>query len=39
MSILTQEQLEEFFEEFPEMEEFYDLDTDCRYEEMRIYYN
>ena len=39
MTVLTTEQFEEFIEEFPEMEEFYDLETDCRYDEMRVYWN
>ena len=35
MTVLTEEQFEEFLEEFPEMEEFYDLETDARYDSNR----
>ena len=30
MTVLTEEQFEEFIEEFPEMEQFYDLEIDAK---------
>jgi hypothetical protein len=42
MTILTESQFQEFIEEFPEMEQFYDLSDegkDARYDESRIYWN
>ena len=39
MTVLNQTEFEEFLEEFPEMEEFYDLETDSRYDEIRAYWN
>ena len=31
MTVLNEEQFQEFLEEFPEMEEFYDLEVDAQY--------
>ena len=42
MTVLTEAQFEEFIEEFPEMEQFYDLSdeaVDVRYDTARIYWN
>lgn len=39
MTVMTESQFQEWLEEFPEMEEFFDLDTDAQYDTNRYLWN